>query len=84
MIVLCPSPTWLGLAAPLFPQAVLPNSVFEIEIKVPYNTSKQQLSATGKKADLNVGGILILPKGFKLAAKNQISKEKEDGSIVEQ
>jgi len=24
---------------------------------------------------LNVGGILILPKGFKLAAKNQISKE---------
>ena len=57
------------------PQAVLPNSVFEIEIKVPYNTSKQQISATGKKADLNVGGILILPKGFKLAAKNQISKE---------
>merc|ERR1712228_129500 len=46
-----------------------------IEIKAPYNTSKQQISATGKKADLNVGGILILPKGFKLAAKNQISKE---------
>merc|ERR1712194_914411 len=29
----------------------------------------------GKKADLNVGGILVLPKGFKLAAKNQISAE---------
>merc|ERR1712176_227030 len=29
----------------------------------------------GKSADLNVGGILILPKGFKLAAKNQISQE---------
>jgi len=57
------------------PQAVLPNSIFEVEIKVPYDTSKQQIGATGKKVDLNVGGILILPKGFKLAAKNQLSAE---------
>ena len=57
------------------PQAVLPNSVFEVEIKVPYDTTKQQIGANGKKADLNVGGILILPKGFKLASKNQISEE---------
>jgi len=57
------------------PQSVLPNSVFEVEIKVPYDTTKQQIGANGKKADLNVGGILILPKGFKLAAKNQISQE---------
>ena len=57
------------------PQAVIPNQVFEVEIKVPYDTSKQQLAATGKKSDLNVGGILMLPKGFKLAAKSQISKE---------
>ncbi len=57
------------------PQAVLPNSVFEIEIKVPYDTSKKQIGANGKAADLNVGGILMLPKGFKLAAKNQIPEE---------
>ena len=57
------------------PQSVLPNSVFEVEIKVPYDTSKQQIGANGKKADLNVGGILILPKGFKLASKSQISDE---------
>jgi len=57
------------------PQAVLPNSVFEVEIKVPYDVSKQQIGANGKKADLNVGGILILPKGFKLASKSQISEE---------
>jgi apocytochrome f len=57
------------------PQAVLPNSVFEVEIKVPYDVNKQQIGANGKKADLNVGGILILPKGFKLAAKTQIPKE---------
>jgi apocytochrome f len=67
------------------PQAVLPNSVFEVEIKVPYDTSKQQIGANGKKADLNVGGILMLPDGFKLAAKNQISaeiKEKNKGVFI--
>jgi apocytochrome f len=57
------------------PQSVLPNSVFEVAIKVPYDVSKQQIGANGKKADLNVGGILMLPKGFKLAEKSQISKE---------
>ena len=57
------------------PQAVLPNSVFEVEVKVEYDTTRQQIGANGKKADLNVGGIVILPKGFKLAPKNQISNE---------
>ena len=57
------------------PQAVLPNSVFEVEIKVPYDINQQQIGANGKKVDLNVGGILMLPKGFKLAAKNQIPQE---------
>jgi len=56
------------------PQSVLPNSVFEVEIKVPYDTNKKQIGANGKEADLNVGGILILPKGFKLASKSQISE----------
>ena len=67
------------------PQAVLPNSVFEVEIKVPYDITKQQIGANGKKADLNVGGILMLPKGFKLAAKNQIPeeiKEKNKGVFI--
>ena len=57
------------------PQAVLPNSVFEVTVKVPYDVNRQQIGANGQKADLNVGGILILPKGFKLAAKNQIPAE---------
>jgi apocytochrome f len=57
------------------PQAVLPNTVFEVEIKVPYDLSRQQIGANGQKADLNVGGILILPEGFKLAPKNLISEE---------
>jgi apocytochrome f len=67
------------------PQAVLPNSVFEVEIKVPYDTTKQQIGANGKQADLNVGGILILPKGFKLAPKSQIPdavKQKNKGVFI--
>jgi len=67
------------------PQAILPNSVFEVEIKVPYDIRKQQVGANGKQTDLNVGGILILPKGFKLASKNQISseiKEKNKGVFI--
>ena len=67
------------------PQAVLPNSVFEVEVKVPYDTSRQQIGANGKKADLNVGGIVILPKGFKLAPKNQIPdevKQKNKGVFI--
>jgi hypothetical protein len=39
----------------------------------PYDVSKQQIGANGKKADLNV--ILLLPKGFKLASKTQITEE---------
>ena len=57
------------------PQSVLPNSVFEVEIKVPYDINKKQIGSNGKAADLNVGGILILPKGFKLASKSQIPNE---------
>ena len=57
------------------PQAVLPNSIFEIEVKVPYDIRKKQIGANGKKADLNVGGIVILPKGFKLAPADKISAE---------
>jgi apocytochrome f len=67
------------------PQAVIPNSVFEVEIKVPYDVTKQQIGANGKKADLNVGGILILPKGFKLAPKSQIPdevKQKNKGVFI--
>ena len=57
------------------PQAVLPNTVFEVGIKVPYDVNLKQIGATGKPADLNVGGILILPNGFKLAPKNLIPDE---------
>ena len=40
------------------PQAVLPNSIFEVEINVPYDTSKQQIGANGDKGGLNVGAVI--------------------------
>ena len=67
------------------PQAVLPNSVFEIAIKIPYDTTQQQIGANGKSVDLNVGGILMMPKGFKLASKSQIPedvKKKNKGVFI--
>ena len=57
------------------PQAVLPDTVFEAVVSVPYDTSVRQLNAAGNKATLNVGAVLILPEGFQLAPKDRISDE---------
>ena len=57
------------------PQSVLPNTVFEAVVKIPYDQQIKQVLANGKKGDLNVGAVLILPEGFKLAPKGRISKE---------
>lgn len=57
------------------PQAVLPNSVFEAVIEIPYNQEVKQVLANGKKGDLNVGMVLILPEGFELAPADRIPEE---------
>lgn len=57
------------------PQAVLPDSVFEAVIKIPYDDSLQQVQANGKKGPLNVGMVLILPDGFSLAPSDRIPEE---------
>ena len=57
------------------PQAVLPDTVFEAVVSVPYDTSVKQISAAGTKATLNVGSVLILPEGFNLAPKDRLSNE---------
>ena len=57
------------------PQGVLPDQVFETVVKIPYDTSKQQILGNGKKAGLNVGAVVILPEGFKLAPKDKMSEE---------
>ncbi|WP_286186732.1 cytochrome f [Geitlerinema sp. P-1104] len=57
------------------PQSVLPDTVFKAVIKVPYDTSKQQVLGDGSKAGLNVGAVLMLPEGFKIAPEDRIPEE---------
>lgn len=57
------------------PQAVLPNTVFEAVIKIPYDKQISQVLGNGKKGGLNVGAVLILPDGFSLAPSDRISEE---------
>ena len=57
------------------PTSVLPDSVFETVVKIPYDTTKKQIVGTGQKEGLNVGAIVILPEGFKLAPRNRLEKE---------
>jgi len=67
------------------PQAVLPNSIFEAVVKIPYDLSSKQVLASGAKGGLNVGAVVILPEGFKLAPANQIPaeiKEKNKGVYI--
>jgi apocytochrome f len=57
------------------PQAVLPNSVFEAVVEIPYDKQVKQVLGNGKKGPLNVGAVLILPDGFQIAPPEKISDE---------
>lgn len=57
------------------PQAVLPDTVFEAVVKIPYDQQVQQVLGNGKQGDLNVGMVLILPEGFELAPADRIPGE---------
>ena len=68
------------------PQEVLPDTIFEAVVKVPYDLSSKQVTADGTKGPLNVGAVLVLPEGFKLAPKDRISnemKEKTKGVFIQ-
>lgn len=55
------------------PQAVLPGSIFEAVVSIPYDTSVKQVLANGKKGGLNVGSVLVLPEGFEIAPAEKMS-----------
>jgi len=57
------------------PSSVLPNSIFEAVVKIPYDLESKQILGNGKKGGLNVGAVVILPEGFKLAPTNLIPTE---------
>lgn len=54
------------------PQGVLPDTVFEAVVKIPYDQQMTQVLGNGKKGPLNVGAVLILPEGFQLAPKDRM------------
>ena len=57
------------------PQGVLPDTVFEAVVEIPYDKSLKQVTADGSKGPLNVGAVVVLPEGFKLAPKERLSDE---------
>ncbi len=57
------------------PQSVLPDSVFEAVVKIPYDQQVTQVLGNGKKGGLNVGAVLILPEGFSAAPAERIPAE---------
>nr|YP_010338200.1 cytochrome f [Erythrolobus coxiae]UNJ17785.1 cytochrome f [Erythrolobus coxiae] len=68
------------------PQAVLPNTVFEAVVKIPYPSDAKQILGNGSQGGLNVGAVLVLPEGFKLAPKDRLSdelKEKTKGVYIQ-
>jgi len=67
---LAQKPTQLEL-----PQSVKPDTVFEAVVKIPYDRTQQQLLGDGSKGGLNVGAVLVLPEGFKIAPEDRLSEE---------
>jgi apocytochrome f len=68
------------------PKAVLPNTVFEAIVKIPYDSQSQQILNGGIKGQLNIGAVVILPAGFKLAPSSMMSnelKEKTKGVYIQ-
>ena len=57
------------------PQGVLPDTVFEAVVEIPYDLSVKQVTGDGTKGPLNVGAVVVLPEGFKLAPKERLNDE---------
>lgn len=57
------------------PSSVLPDSVFETVVKIPYDTTQKQILGNGQRGGLNVGAVVVLPEEFKLAPKTRLDEE---------
>ena len=60
------------------PLSVAPDSVFEAVVHIPYDTDMQQVLGDGSKGDLNVGAVLMLPEGFKIAPPERMTEEMQE------
>ncbi len=53
------------------PQSVGADSVFKTVVKIPYKQNSQEIGADGSKVPLQVGALVMLPEGFKLAPQDR-------------
>ncbi len=53
------------------PQSVGADSVFKAVVKIPYKSGTEEIGADGSKVPLQVGAVVMLPDGFKLAPQDR-------------
>ncbi len=69
------------------PQSVGADSVFKAVVKVPYKKDLTEIGADGSNVPLQVGAVVMLPEGFKLAPQDRWTdqiKEETQGVFFSQ
>ncbi len=65
------------------PQSVGADSVFKAVVKIPFKANTNEIGADGSEVPLQVGAVVMLPDGFKLAPQDRWTDEiKEETSGV--
>ena len=57
------------------PQSVGADSVFKAVVKIPYKDDLKEIGADGSDVPLQVGAVVMLPEGFKLAPQERWTDE---------
>ncbi len=57
------------------PQSVGADSVFKAVVKIPYSNDLKEIGADGSEVPLQVGAVVMLPDGFKLAPQDRWTDE---------
>ena len=57
------------------PQSVGADSVFKAVVKIPYKNDLKEIGADGSEVPLQVGAVVMLPDGFKLAPQDRWTDE---------
>ena len=57
------------------PQSVGADSVFKAVVKIPYSKDLKEIGADGSEVPLQVGAVVMLPDGFKLAPQERWTDE---------
>ena len=64
------------------PQSVGADSVFKAVVKIPYKNDLKEIGADGSEVPLQVGAVVMLPDGFKLAPQERWTEEIKEETEV--